>query len=170
MVALYIANEGAALTDAERDRRTYFASGASTSSTLLTVHNKYSGEPAYEVPVSTPGEVRTVVTAAMEALADPLPAHERYKVLMAVAAELEADTDVYVDALVAEGGKPLKASRAEVARSVETLRWSAEEAKRLTGEFIPLDASPIGVGRYAVTLREPVGVVAAITPTNSPLC
>ena len=157
------------MTDSARDRRTYLAGGASTSSTLLVVHDKYSGEPAYEVPVATPEDVRNAVAAATEALAHPLPAHERYDVLMRVAAEVEEDADTYVAALVAEGGKPLKASRAEVARSVETLRWSAEEAKRLTGEFIPLDASPIGVGRYAVTLREPVGVVAAITPTNSPL-
>lgn len=136
---------------------------------VLDVTDKYRNEPAYEVVAASADHVRQAARAARAALAEPLPAHRRYTILMAVAAELEANIDELVSTLVVEGGKPYKASRVEVLRAAETMRWSAEEAKRISGEAFQLDASPTGVGRWAVTMREPVGVVAAITPSNSPL-
>jgi len=134
-----------------------------------TVYDKYRGEPAYEVAVAVRGQVDAAVAAARAAVARPLPAHRRYEVLMAAAEAIEARRDAFVDTLVIEGGKPHKASANEVRRTVETFRWSAEEAKRVGGESMPLDATADGVGRYAITLRQPVGVVVAITPSNSPL-
>jgi acyl-CoA reductase-like NAD-dependent aldehyde dehydrogenase len=68
-----------------------------------------------------------------------------------------------------EIGKALKDSRVEVARTVETLVLSAEEAVRIEGEQVPLDASEMGAGKVAFLLRFPVGVVAGITPYNAPL-
>ncbi|MDX6242067.1 MAG: hypothetical protein QOG10_6974, partial [Kribbellaceae bacterium] len=92
-----------------------------------------------------------------------------FEILTSAAAVLRDRADEFVDALTVEAGKPRKASIVEVDRSIETLQWSAEEAKRIAGEAFGLDASPSGVGRFAITLRQPVGVVAAITPSNSPL-
>lgn len=135
----------------------------------FAVLDKYRGHAAYRVAMASATDVDEAVGAACRALATPLPAFRRYEILMRAAALLDEERDRFVDALITEGGKPHKASTAEVGRAVETLRWSAEEAKRLNGETIPLDASAAGVGRLALTLREPVGVVAAITPTNSPL-
>jgi len=135
----------------------------------FAVLDKYRGHAAYRVATASATDVDEAVGTARRALATPLPAFRRYEILMRAAALLDEERDRFVDALITEGGKPHKASTAEVGRAVETLRWSAEEAKRLNGETIPLDASAAGVGRLALTLREPVGVVAAITPTNSPL-
>jgi acyl-CoA reductase-like NAD-dependent aldehyde dehydrogenase len=71
--------------------------------------------------------------------------------------------------IAVEAAKPITLARAEVARTIETYKFSAEEAKRIHGETIPLDAAPGGEGRVAYTVREPVGVVGAITPFNFPM-
>ena len=137
--------------------------------THVTVIDKYSDKPAFEVAAATSDHVERAVAAARKAVEDPMPAHQRYAILMGVADAIELNADEFIDTLVREGGKPYRASEKEVARAAETMRWSAEEAKRITGEAMPLDATPSGVGRWGITIRQPVGVVAAITPTNSPL-
>lgn len=139
------------------------------SADRITVMDKYLGQPAYEVAAATAEHVDAAVRAGRIAVAAPLPAHRRAQILADAAAGLLAHADELVETLIAEGGKPRRASQAEVRRSAETLQWSAEEAKRIAGEAFGLDATPDGVGRFAITLRQPVGVVAAITPTNSPL-
>jgi acyl-CoA reductase-like NAD-dependent aldehyde dehydrogenase len=67
-----------------------------------------------------------------------------------------------------ETGKAIKDSRAELERAKDTIRLSAEEAVRIEGEHVPLDATPIGAGKIAMMLRFPAGVVGAITPFNAP--
>ena len=69
----------------------------------------------------------------------------------------------------AENGKPMKQALAEADRCVQTLIFSAVEARSLAGRGIPLDAHPAGAGHLGFTIRVPVGVVAAITPFNFPL-
>ncbi len=71
--------------------------------------------------------------------------------------------------LSAEEGKVINEARTEVDRCIQTLTWSAEEAKRLRGETIPLDASPGNAGKFGFTVRVPVCVVVAISPFNFPL-
>jgi len=68
-----------------------------------------------------------------------------------------------------ESAKPITFARAEVARTIETYKFAAEEAKRIHGETIPFDAASGGVGRIGYTLREPIGVIGAITPFNFPM-
>ena len=68
-----------------------------------------------------------------------------------------------------EEGKSIRESKAEVARAVETMELSAEEAKRITGQVLPIDGASNGAGKLAFTLRIPCGVVVAITPFNFPL-
>ena len=67
-----------------------------------------------------------------------------------------------------ETGKAIKDARAEIVRSQDTLSLSAEEAVRIEGEHVPLDASAMGAGKICFMLRFPVGVVAGITPFNAP--
>ncbi|MGH2997409.1 MAG: aldehyde dehydrogenase family protein, partial [Gaiellaceae bacterium] len=69
----------------------------------------------------------------------------------------------------AEAAKPLKAARVEAERAVSTYKSAATEARRLAGEVVPMDASPAGVGKFAYTMRVPIGVVGAISPFNFPL-
>jgi acyl-CoA reductase-like NAD-dependent aldehyde dehydrogenase len=93
----------------------------------------------------------------------------RAKVLYRAAELLEARKEVFATLIAKEVGKALKNTRDEVARSIETLQLSAEEAKRLFGETLPGGASERGLSSMALTFRIPVGVVAAITPFNAPL-
>ena len=95
--------------------------------------------------------------------------YERYRLLMRAAALMEEQLDDLAETITREEGKVIAESRLEVARAAETLVVSAEEAKRLGSEVVPLDGASGGGNRFGFTLRVPCGVVLAITPFNFPL-
>lgn len=97
------------------------------------------------------------------------PAHIRADRLRQAAGALDARRDELVDALVRGLGKPLRFARAEAHRGSDLLLRCAAELSSLGGETLPLDAVPGGAGRTGLTWREPLGVVAAITPFNAPV-
>ena len=107
-------------------------------------------------------------TRAFVAHRNDTPA-ERAAVLAAMARILERRAEEVAQTICAEAGKPIRFARIEVDRSLHTLGWSAEEAKRIGGEVIPLDVIAAGRGHVGMTRRVPVGVVLAITPFNFPL-
>ena len=82
---------------------------------------------------------------------------------------MEEQKEHFAKLISLELGKPLKNTRDEVSRSIETLAQSAEEANRLIGETIPGNISSRGQRAMAMTFKVPVGVVLAITPFNAPL-
>jgi len=135
----------------------------------LEVRSPYSGEVVGRVEKGGGTEARQALDAAARALADPLPAHERARILDTVAGLLEARHDEAARLISAEAGKPMKAARVEAQRAVSTYTFAAVEARRLTGETIPMDASAAGEGKLAFTLRLPIGIVGAISPFNFPL-
>jgi acyl-CoA reductase-like NAD-dependent aldehyde dehydrogenase len=98
-----------------------------------------------------------------------LPQHERAAVLDRAAALAGERLDDLALTIAAEAGKPLKTARAEAARCVDTLTFSAVEARKLSGGTVPMEASAAGVGKLGVMLRVPYGVVGAISPFNFPL-
>ncbi|WP_372637446.1 aldehyde dehydrogenase family protein [Cohnella sp.] len=130
----------------------------------------YTGEVVAKVPAADEQETREAIGAAYEATGAmaAMPAHERAAILERVAALLDARSGEAARLIALEAAKPIKAARAEIARTVQTYKFAAEEAKRIGGETIPLDAAPGGEGRLAYTVREPLGVIGAITPFNFP--
>jgi len=114
-------------------------------------------------------EIRQALDAAEIAMREPLPAHVRASILDRVAHLLEERNDEAARTICAEAGKPLKAARVEVARAVSTFTMAAVEARTLSGDVIPMDASLAGAGKIAFTIRQPIGVVGAISPFNFPL-
>ncbi len=96
------------------------------------------------------------------------PALTRAEWLRAAAAEIETVKDEIVEATVRALGKPRRAATFEVGRTAQFMRLCAEEVLRMAGEVLPLDALPMGVGRFGFTRRIPYGVVAAFTPFNAP--
>jgi acyl-CoA reductase-like NAD-dependent aldehyde dehydrogenase len=137
---------------------------------VVPVVDKYSGEVLKEVGVATRNDVDRAVASAKRAMRErPLSARERHDILLRAAALIEARAEDFARMIVHEGGKPLKDARTEVIRGIETVTLSAEEAKRIHGETVPLDSAPGGAGRVGVYIRVPVGVVAAISPFNFPL-
>src|SRR5215207_7989665 len=137
----------------------------------MDVKNKYDGTLVGTVPTARREDVDTAIDAAQRAkdiMAD-MPAHKRADILLKTAALLRERSDDMAKTIAAEAGKALKFARAEVDRAQSTFTIAAEEAKRLHGETIPLDAVPAGEGYVGFWTRRPVGVIAAISPFNFPL-
>ncbi|HEY7536745.1 MAG TPA: aldehyde dehydrogenase family protein [Gaiellaceae bacterium] len=135
----------------------------------LEVASPYSGEPVGRIAKGGVAETIRALDAAEGALAEPIPAHRRAAILDSVARALSERRDEAAAMISAEAGKPLKAARVEADRAVSTYTFAAVEARRLTGETVPMEASAAGEGKLAFTIRVPVGIVAAITPFNFPL-
>jgi acyl-CoA reductase-like NAD-dependent aldehyde dehydrogenase len=135
----------------------------------LEVGSPYTGEVVGRVAKAGADEARRAVEAASRALAEPLPAHERAKILERIAGALEQRHEEAARLIATEAGKPLKAARVEAQRAVSTFTFAAVEARKLTGEVVPMDAAPAGEGKLAFTVRLPLGVVGAISPFNFPL-
>ena len=100
---------------------------------------------------------------------EPLPAHERARILDTTARLLDERREEAAQIISAEAGKPLKAARVEAQRAVSTYTFAAVEARKLAGEMVPMDASAAGTGKLAFTMRLPIGIVGAISPFNFPL-
>lgn len=109
------------------------------------------------------------VAAAAQKQYAALPAHERSRLLLAVANGIRERIEEFALSIAQEVGKPIKTARVEASRAVNTFTFAAEETRRLGGEYVQLDAAPGAEGRVGYTFRQPVGVVAAITPFNFPL-
>jgi len=137
----------------------------------LAVHNKYTGKVIASLPTARPEDVDAAIAAAVEAapVMAALPAHQRSDILLRTASLLQQHRDDIARTIAAEAGKAMKFSRVEVDRAISTFTFAAEEAKRIHGETIPMDAVPSGEGYFGFYLRRPVGVVAAISPFNFPL-
>src|SRR6185436_1483487 len=105
---------------------------------------------------------------AEDVMAD-MPAYKRAEILLRTAALIRERTDDFAKTIAAEAGKALKFARAEVDRASSTFTIASEEAKRIHGETVPLDAVPAGQGYFGFWTRRPVGVIAAISPFNFPL-
>jgi acyl-CoA reductase-like NAD-dependent aldehyde dehydrogenase len=135
------------------------------------VHSPFDGSIVDTVPVATPDEVDAAIASAVRGakIMAAMPAHQRAEILLRAARTLEGRIEEFATILTREMGKAIAEARGEVGRAVETLTISAEEAKRLTGETIPLDAAPGVSGKFGFTMRVPCGVVLAITPFNFPL-
>jgi acyl-CoA reductase-like NAD-dependent aldehyde dehydrogenase len=133
------------------------------------VDSPYSGETVARVARAGAEHARKALDAAERAMSSPLPAHERAAILDRVAALLKERQDDVARTISAEAGKPMKAARVEAERAVSTYTMAAVEARRLSGEVVPMDASAAGVGKVAYTMRVPIGIVGAITPFNFPL-
>lgn len=138
--------------------------------TTFEVKNKYTGETICSLADAQEQEVARAVQAAKAALKDSgFGPYQRYEVLMKVVEKMRENRALFAHTLAQEVGKPIQESYVEVDRAIQTMLVSAEEAKRIHGEMVPVEAAPGSENRMAFTLRVPVGIVAAITPFNVPL-
>ena len=135
----------------------------------IEVLSPYDGALVGRVPKAGAGETSRALDAAQKAMREPLPAHERAAILDRVAALLSERADDAARTISSEAGKPMKAARVEASRAVSTFTMAAVEARKLAGDVVPMEASPAGAGKLAFTLRQPIGIVAAISPFNFPL-
>ncbi|MFC0559969.1 aldehyde dehydrogenase family protein [Halalkalibacter alkalisediminis] len=137
----------------------------------IDVFDPGTGDLIATVPEATVEDVEFAIETAREGLQKSarLPVHERMRILQDAASYIESNQDVYVTTIVLESSKTIREARKEVKRCIETLRISAEEARRIEGETIPFSQMPGHENRVGYVYRFPVGIVAAITPFNDPL-
>jgi putative phosphonoacetaldehyde dehydrogenase len=134
----------------------------------IAVRNPYSGEVVGFASRATPEQTLAAARHA-KAYESTLTSFDRAEILFRTAAQIEHEEKEFVDLIVAECGTCVQEAQKEVRRAVIVLRVCAEEAKRISGEAIPTDATVDRKRNLAVTIREPVGLVCAITPFNRPL-
>ncbi|MBG9813651.1 aldehyde dehydrogenase [Bacillus endophyticus] len=141
------------------------------SSQYEDLFSPFTREKIAEIPQASIEQVDYAIKAAYEsrAIMTSIPAYQRAEILENLARLLKEKEQQAAEIIALEAGKPLKTAIGEVRRTIETYKFAAEEAKRIHGETIPMDAAIGGVGRVGYTMREPIGVVGAITPFNFPM-
>ena len=137
----------------------------------MTIYNPGTGEVLEKVPKATIQDVERAIASAQKGkeVMRKLTAHARYEILNRIANAIEARTQELGRLLAQENGKPIPQTRAEVAVTANIFRGFAEEAKRIFGRVMPVDAVRGNERHFAITIRQPLGVVAAIVPFNYPV-
>lgn len=135
------------------------------------LYSPYSGQEIAQIPQADPHIVQKAIAAAEGAatVMRRLPAYQRASLLEKISIQMNERLEEAARIIAIEAGKPIKTARGEVIRTIQTYKFAAEEAKRLHGETVPLDAAIGGEGRIAYTVREPLGVIGAITPFHFPM-
>ncbi|MFN4130241.1 MAG: aldehyde dehydrogenase family protein, partial [Paracoccaceae bacterium] len=136
-----------------------------------TVFNPFDGSITGEVKLASPADMPQIMALAAQgqALARALPRHRRAQILETAAVLVQSRSEHFASQITAEAGKTIRQARKEVTRCINTLKLSAEEAKRGAGEVIPFDTYAGSENRMGWFTREPLGIILAITPFNDPL-
>ena len=142
-----------------------------TSGRVKEVRFPYNGEVIARVCQAAEADIEDAIQAAVAGFEKTrrMPAHERSGILLALLEEMERRADEFVETLILEGGKTRGVANGEFGRAKETIRASAEEAKRIGGEIIPLDWTKAGEKHIGFVRRLPIGPVVGIAPFNYPL-
>ncbi len=148
-----------------------FIGGAAREGRWTEVKDPGTGEVIARVPSAGKAEVSAALGEAEQGtrIGRSLPTHERMRILRRAAELIEADQEAIALIIARESSKTLREARKETARCIDTLRLSAEEARRQGGEVIRFDQFPGSGNRMGFWDRGPVGIVVAITPFNDPL-
>ncbi|CAN7658931.1 aldehyde dehydrogenase family protein [Pararhizobium sp. LjRoot238] len=142
-----------------------------TASEEIAVTSPFDGTLVGTVVETCAASVNVALERARRGaqIARTLPRHKRSAILEKAAAAIEAAREDFALLIVKEAGKTITQARKETTRCVNTLKLSADEAKRNAGEVIPFDAYAGSESRQGWYTREPLGIIAAITPYNDPL-
>lgn len=136
----------------------------------VPAEDKFTGEQTASIGVVDRALLsRATRGVAIAQVRSRLTPHELWRILVQTAQVIERRREQFIECIISDTGFPTSDAAKEVERAQETLVLSGEEAKRLVGRMVPIRSAPGGPDRLGFTLRRPVGVVAAITPFNSPL-
>ncbi len=137
----------------------------------MEVLNPYDGSVVDTVPMATAADIDRALDSAVRGAAAmrALTGFERYQILHKAADLVMEHRQELAETITREEGKIIGEATIEAERAAEIIYLSAEEAKRLYGEVIPVDGGPGVVGKFGFTVRVPCGVVACISPFNFPL-
>jgi acyl-CoA reductase-like NAD-dependent aldehyde dehydrogenase len=149
----------------------YLANEAISANTDLDVVDKYTGEVATRVALADPAVIDRAIEAAVQATGPlrELAPYERQEVLNHCVRRFTERAEEFAQALCVEAGKPIRDSRGEVSRLIDTFRVAAEESVRIEGEVMNLEISARARGYRGMTQRVPIGACSFIAPFNFPL-
>lgn len=142
-----------------------------TAGKALSVRNPFDGEVLQTFEATRLDQFSLIMERARAAAVwmAKMSRAERARILTDTATRIGSASESFARSLCKESGKPIVQARKEVARCVNTLQTSAEEAKRLCGQIIPFDSIAGNEGRFGYYVKEPLGIILAITPFNDPL-
>ncbi|KAA9022924.1 aldehyde dehydrogenase family protein [Niallia endozanthoxylica] len=141
-----------------------------SSEKYADLYSPYTKEIIAQIPQVTREEVDQAIDDAYNARNQmaALTAYERAAILEHLVQLFIENREKAASIISLEAAKPMKFALGEIDRTIETYKFAAEEAKRLTGEMIPMDAAKNGANRFGYTVEQPLGVIGAITPFNFP--
>ncbi|MDF2787508.1 MAG: aldehyde dehydrogenase [Neobacillus sp.] len=143
-----------------------------TEEKSMEVINPFNGEVVGKANLASQEDAERAIESAHRVFHETMkkmPAYRRADILRKIADLLEERTEEFARILVLEAGKPIRDGRGEVGRACQVLRFAADEAKKIEGELVPMDAAIGGENRIGMVRRYPIGVISAITPFNFPL-
>ena len=138
---------------------------------IVEIRSPYDGNLVARVAQGRKEHAEAAIAAAVKAFGTTrrLPAFERQRILRQIVAFMIERKEEFARTLAQEAGKPIKAARTEIERSIFTFTVAAEESTRIHGEYLPLDWQEFTAGRWGIVRRFPIGPIAGITPFNFPL-
>ena len=138
---------------------------------VIEVLNPYDNSLIDTVPRGTREDALKAIEAAQKGFEEmkKLTAYDRSSILQKAAQIMESRKEEMAQLVSKEVGKTINEARGEIARALQTLTLSAEEAKRLAGEEVRFDGAPTGGSKMGLYLRVPLGIIVAITPFNFPV-
>ncbi len=137
----------------------------------IDIINPFNNKIIDTVPHGNREDAKNAIEAAINAakILKNVSSRETSENLYEICGEIKKNSKIFAKLITIDCGKPIKESKEEVKRSIQTTLLSAEESKRIYGETIPLDACIGGENLVGFTSRIPLGVIGAITPFNYPL-
>jgi acyl-CoA reductase-like NAD-dependent aldehyde dehydrogenase len=138
---------------------------------IVEIRSPYDGNLVARVAQGRKEHAEAAIAAAVKAFGTTrrLPAFERQRILRQIVAFMIERKEEFARTLAQEAGKPIRAARTEIERSIFTFTVAAEESTRIHGEYLPLDWQEFTAGRWGIVRRFPIGPIAGITPFNFPL-
>ncbi len=138
---------------------------------IVEIRSPYDGTLVARVAQGRKQHAEAAIAAAVKAFGTTrrLPAFERQRILRQIVAFMIERKEEFARTLAQEAGKPIRAARTEIERSIFTFTVAAEESTRIHGEYLPLDWQEFTAGRWGIVRRFPIGPIAGITPFNFPL-
>ena len=155
-----------------REQLLWIAGTWRAGSEVREISNPFDGSTVSRVHFGDSGMLDEAIAAAHQTFVESwrdTPAHERAAILTRAAQLIAERGEQLAQAIAEEVGKPIAVARGEASRAVKTFQDAAHVCVELRGEQIPMDVVPNGVGKFAVTMHQPLGVVGGITPFNFPL-
>ncbi len=149
----------------------YLANRAVAPNQDLVVTDKFSGQKLTRVALADDTAIDTAIAKAQEAVRPlaRLSSYERAEILRHCANQIESRAAEFTEVLCGEAGKPLRDSKGEVTRLIDTFRIASQEATRMVGEVLPMDISSRASGYTGQWKRFPIGPCSFIAPFNFPL-